>query len=297
MELPVTIADWAATEARFKKHFRPVPADLDEETLTRFDEYVAAPREDREGMTPFIFALGEDRKLSRLLVAEEIVDLAEDRLNLWTQIKQLAGIEVSASTREALVGELQESFDRQADELKAQHESRLAELKAKYPPLIARRLAEGLIRAGEDGRESIGDLLGRVQSMDLEPIVVAPGGNGEAIAQAVGTVGTVEAAASVGTVATVEEAPAAEDEEGITLEPYIDSERCTTCDECTNLNRKLFAYDDRKQAYVKDATAGTFRQIVTAAERCPVGIIHPGTPLNPKEKDLDKWVKRAERFQ
>jgi pyruvate-ferredoxin/flavodoxin oxidoreductase len=34
-----------------------------------------------------------------------------------------------------------------------------------------------------------------------------------------------------------------------------------------------------------------------AAEKCPVSIIHPGTPLNPKEKDLAKWVKRAERFK
>ena len=72
------------------------------------------------------------------------------------------------------------------------------------------------------------------------------------------------------------------------MEPYIESARCTTCDECTNLNRKLFAYNDKKQAYIKDPTAGTFKQLVQAAEKCPVGIIHPGTPLNPKEKDLDE---------
>jgi pyruvate-ferredoxin/flavodoxin oxidoreductase len=36
--------------------------------------------------------------------------------------------------------------------------------------------------------------------------------------------------------------------------------------------------------------------LVQAAEKCPVEIIHPGTPLNPKEKGLEKWVKRAERF-
>ena len=36
--------------------------------------------------------------------------------------------------------------------------------------------------------------------------------------------------------------------------------------------------------------------MVQAAERCPAGIIHPGDPLNPKEKDLEKWVKRAEPF-
>ena len=89
----------------------------------------------------------------------------------------------------------------------------------------------------------------------------------------------------------------AEAEEGIAIEAYIESERCTTCDECTNLNKRMFAYNDQKQAYVKDAKAGTFKELVTAAERCPAQIIHPGAPLNPKEKDLAKWVKRAEKFQ
>ncbi len=58
----------------------------------------------------------------------------------------------------------------------------------------------------------------------------------------------------------------------------------------------MFAYNGDKQAYVKDPHAGTFQQLVVAAERCPVSIIHPGSPLNPKEKDLPKWIKRAEKF-
>ena len=49
----------------------------------------------------------------------------------------------------------------------------------------------------------------------------------------------------------------------------------------------MFVYDENKQAYIKDPLAGTFAQIVQAAERCPAGIIHPGDPLNPKEKDLE----------
>ena len=80
------------------------------------------------------------------------------------------------------------------------------------------------------------------------------------------------------------------------MEPWIDSANCTTCNECTNLNNRMFAYNEVKQAYIKDPAAGTFQQLVLAAERCPVGIIHPGTPLNPGEKDLPKWVARAERF-
>jgi pyruvate-ferredoxin/flavodoxin oxidoreductase len=103
---------------------------------------------------------------------------------------------------------------------------------------------------------------------------------------------TTPASPNGATAAAAIEAPA----ESITIEPYIDSERCTTCNECTNLNKKMFAYNANKQAYVKDPKAGTFAQLVQAAEKCPVSAIHPGTPLNPKEKDLEKWLKRAQAF-
>jgi pyruvate-ferredoxin/flavodoxin oxidoreductase len=89
---------------------------------------------------------------------------------------------------------------------------------------------------------------------------------------------------------------AAERDEALAMEPYIDAAPCTACNECTNLNKRLFAYNAQKQAYIKDPRAGTFKELVQAAEKCPVKIIHPGTPLNPKEKDLDKWVKRAKPF-
>jgi pyruvate-ferredoxin/flavodoxin oxidoreductase len=102
--------------------------------------------------------------------------------------------------------------------------------------------------------------------------------------------------ASVAAVDSSAVAVAEAEDEGLAMEPYIETARCTTCDECTRLNNQMFAYDANKQAYIKDARAGTFKEIVQAAERCPVAIIHPGTPLNPKEKNLDKWVKRAEQF-
>jgi pyruvate-ferredoxin/flavodoxin oxidoreductase len=88
----------------------------------------------------------------------------------------------------------------------------------------------------------------------------------------------------------VEEAP------GLALAPYIESEKCTSCDECINLSRKLFGYDEKRHAFIKDPKAGSFRELVLAAERCPAGIIHPGTPQNPREKGLEEWIRRAERF-
>ncbi len=58
----------------------------------------------------------------------------------------------------------------------------------------------------------------------------------------------------------------------------------------------MFKYNADKMAYIADASAGTFKELVEAAELCPVGIIHPGSPLNPNEPDLDNLVKRAEKF-
>ena len=82
----------------------------------------------------------------------------------------------------------------------------------------------------------------------------------------------------------------------LTMEPYIDTELCTSCDDCLKINNKLFVYNADNQAYIADPSAGTFKQVVMAAEACPAEIIHPGTPLNPKEKNLDKLIVRAERF-
>jgi len=134
-----------------------------------------------------------------------------------------------------------------------------------------------------------------VQDMrTLEPLPkVDLGGDGGGVAVASAP---PAAPAATATAAPAAAPTAAEEEEGLGLEPYIRSELCTACNECTNLNKRMFAYDDKKRAYIKDPKAGTFRELVMAAEKCPVSIIHPGTPLNPKEKDLAKWVKRAERF-
>ncbi len=79
-------------------------------------------------------------------------------------------------------------------------------------------------------------------------------------------------------------------------EPYVETERCTSCNECTLVNPKMFAYNDLKQAYIVDADAGTFRQLVEAAEGCQVGIIHPGKPRNPKEPGLEDLIRRAAEF-
>ena len=92
----------------------------------------------------------------------------------------------------------------------------------------------------------------------------------------------------------LEEAP--ETEQPAAGELYIETSRCTTCDECTEKNPRMFAYNEDKQAYIADPDAGTYRQLVEAAEACQVCIIHPGQPRNPDESGLAELIQRAEAF-
>jgi ferredoxin len=76
----------------------------------------------------------------------------------------------------------------------------------------------------------------------------------------------------------------------------IETLRCSSCNECTLAFPKMFAYNDDKQAYIRDVRAGTYRQLVEAAESCQVSVIHPGKPWNPDEPGLEELLERARPF-
>ncbi len=78
---------------------------------------------------------------------------------------------------------------------------------------------------------------------------------------------------------------------------WIETPLCTACDECIEINPRMFVYNDEKKAIVIDSKAGSFKDIVRSAEKCTADCIHPGTPWNPNEKGLDKLIKRAEKYQ
>jgi ferredoxin len=79
-------------------------------------------------------------------------------------------------------------------------------------------------------------------------------------------------------------------------EAYIETIRCSTCNECTQVNPRMFAYNENKQAYIADLKAGTYKQLVEAAESCQVSIIHPGKPWDPTEPGLEELIERAKPF-
>jgi hypothetical protein len=118
---------------------------------------------------------------------------------------------------------------------------------------------------------------------------VTPVANGGAQSQA-----GDEKASAVAPVATTDGAdvPAHSPDEA-----WIETARCPSCNECQLINDRMFLYNENKQAYMGDLKAGTYRQLVEAAESCQVSIIHPGKPFNPNEPGLDELVERAKAFQ
>jgi hypothetical protein len=121
--------------------------------------------------------------------------------------------------------------------------------------------------------------------------------------KAVAAVSTPAAGTAAPETAPVAAAPAAADvaapaaPERNPDEAWIETARCPSCNECQNINDKMFKYNENKQAYITDVKLGTYRQLVEAAEACQVSIIHPGKPWNPNEPGLEELVARAEAFR
>jgi ferredoxin len=135
----------------------------------------------------------------------------------------------------------------------------------------------------------------KTREIDELKAAAAAGAPASAIAgEAAAPAAVAAIAAPDAAAAAVAEPPAAEHSPD---EAWIETARCPSCNECQNINDKMFRYNENKQAYIVDVKLGTYRQMVEAAEACQVSIIHPGKPWDPNEPGLEELVARAESFR
>ncbi|MGD8560508.1 MAG: 2-oxoacid:acceptor oxidoreductase family protein, partial [Gammaproteobacteria bacterium] len=237
MELPMTFADFAMTENRFRKHFRTATPDTWHEDMVLLAEYLELSAEEREGKYPFIWTVDSNQNLSRLLVDDTLVASCEDRRRFWVMLKAIAGIE----DHKVSVTDIEDKIRR--------------EIMANVSNNLMQLISGGSAPAVEPSQQ---------------PATAAP--------------------------PAAQPADQTEQQAGDYMAPWIDSEECTACDECTTLNPNIFAYDDNKHAYIKDPNAGSYKDLVKAAERCTAQVIHPGLPKDRGEKDIEQWIKRGEKY-
>jgi pyruvate-ferredoxin/flavodoxin oxidoreductase len=106
MELPMTFADFAATEGRFGKQFRKAPPETWNDDMVPMADFIRLDKGEREGKFPFIWATDQKNRLMRLLATEDLVRATEERLNFWKQLKGIAGLDRAAVDTEMLADQV-----------------------------------------------------------------------------------------------------------------------------------------------------------------------------------------------
>jgi pyruvate-ferredoxin/flavodoxin oxidoreductase len=106
MELPMTFADFAATEGRFGKQFRKAPPETWNDDMLPMADFIRLDKDGREGKFPFIWATDQKNRLMRLLATEDLVRATEERLNFWKQLKGIAGLDRAAVDTEMLADQV-----------------------------------------------------------------------------------------------------------------------------------------------------------------------------------------------
>ena len=215
---------------------------------------------DQADSIPFVWAVhSQSNHLLKVVVSATLVAATIERQDFWHTLKGLAGNN-------------RVEIDTQAIADQAKHE-------------MAQTITEGLMSMVGGDAGALTRILADVPTISANS-PVTPISKPKATAE--------KKPAPKPDSKTAEKQPASSDG----FEPvWIETPDCTTCDECVDIAPAIFQYNADKKAIVIDPTKGTFEDIVRSAEKCTAVIIHPGTPWNPDEPNLEKLIKRAEKFQ
>ncbi|MCB9652398.1 MAG: ferredoxin, partial [Deltaproteobacteria bacterium] len=278
LSVEFTFADAALLDPGMAKHFAIIPGDCPQEDLVTMAEWLGLSDEVASRKVPYIW-INASGELWRAVVTRRLAWAARDRQAFWRLLRELGG--VKNVYVEAAVAKAQA-------EAAAEIERRLAEQAAIHAAALEATRRDAAKEAMERLTAVLLDLDAGPLSTSAapRPVVKAAPVAAPAAAPAVEAAPKAEAPKAE---APKPEAPDAE-------EPWVDSPLCTSCNDCVAMNPALFVYDGNKQVRIGDAKAGTFAQLVKAAESCPAKCIHPGTPMNPDEPGLADLLPRAARF-
>lgn len=279
LTVPLTHLDALAMDPRWRDSFRLLAVE-DEATdqlrieawIDTLDASVAQP------WLPYVPVVHEGA-VRRAVATRELALACADRLQEWHAVQEAAGFD-NAWARRAAADARERANIEAASELavlRAEHAAELERVRSDTAREALGRVAQALLDAGAGGLV----LGGGAAPAPVAPMEGVPD-NGAGVAVAAEPVAAAEP----------------EDDGGgaIVEEAYIDTTLCTSCNECTNMNGRLFQYNADKQAVIADISAGTFAEMVRAAELCPAACIHPGAPRAGDGTVTDDLVGRAAAF-
>jgi ferredoxin len=275
MDQPFTFAHAAALDPAWRAHFRVVGPEGWLDDQVEITEYLELTDRERGRCIPYLWVV-EDDELARALIGWELAFACRDRARAWRILQELAGTD-NAYARRAAEEARQEALE--------ESEKKTEKLEADFAIALEAARSQGAAAAVE-----------RLVTMLADPRGLQAALAAAEQAPSTGAIPPVTAAALQEAAASAA-APAAAPEAAAPIgKPYIDSFLCTTCNDCTNMNPRMFRYNENKQAEIADPTQGTFKELVKAAEACPARCIHPGAPREGDKTATPALVKRAAKF-
>ncbi|MBS1828455.1 MAG: ferredoxin [Acidobacteria bacterium] len=264
---PASAASAALHSESWRSHFRLIPSGGWEEEQLEIGEYLARYTTEAPLAIPYLALPAEDGAPMRIALTRDLADACRDRILAWRLLEELAGIHnayvesATAQLRQELGTSSVKDEAALVERVKIETVQKLVSVLMSSQPLPAGSLTAALLPP--------------------LPAMMAP-------APPSAPQPPQQQAASV---AAPEAQPEAASED-----PYIDSFLCTSCNDCMKVNQLVFAYDGNKQAYIADAKAGTFAELVKAAEGCPAKCIHPGKPRPDDTSATPQVLARAAKL-
>ncbi|MDP7006225.1 MAG: ferredoxin [Phycisphaerales bacterium] len=279
ISLSFTFAHCAMLTPELQKYFLRLQDGLESPDLLSIEKWLNLSPEESSSTIPYLWAADTDGSIHKLVVARSVTDVCRERLDYWNTLQELAGID-NSYVEQAIREEreiLDTEFATQRETIENKHASEIESIRATASQVAMQQLAEVLLGGGGGFVNPIASVVAATTAP------AAPITNGS----------------PTQTVETTDQSPEEDQAESVSDdlgEAWIDSPLCTTCNDCMEINAQVFVYNEDKQAYIKDASAGTYEEIVQAAEACPARCIHPGGPLDSNEPNLDDLIKRAADF-
>lgn len=271
MEVAFTFAHALALEPGYLQYFRVLPNEAWNDELIEVWDFLQNPRFDSPQI-PFIWGV-IDGLLRKCVMTREVANTCIDRMQRWTTLQELSFSNKTQLQRSAaaLAEKTKQNQEQELALLNTQHQTQLREIKS---------------RAIDDTLASIADFISQLRHQNIEPQTEGELNKAEELLETV----------SPQAIETPQPSPLVEHETKTPrTQAHIDAVRCLSCGACLAINDALFAFNEEMKAEIIDRTAGSFAQILQAAELCPAECIAPGLPLDSESASAHE-IERAQVY-
>ena len=252
-----------------------LPSWFESEDLMTLDQYLSKSRDENAGKIPFTWLVDDQDILRRTVIPIPWLRYCRFRLDYWHFLQAVSGVK--------RVHE-QQVIEEERSKWETARKADLEALKIQLQESFAQKRTEDLERAIKKILYALLD-----PDIDIGVLSFPPAQFIDPASQIANNLD--EPQKQVNNSEVQEKTPV------VQSEVWIESDLCTSCSDCTDALPGVFKYNDDKRAIVHNPQGASYAKIVATAEKCPARCIHPGLPHDKSEADLDKLIKRAEKYQ